>query len=338
MTAEAHKVVVTHWVPEDVLAYLREFSQPVAPHEPTVFSRSEVLAHAGDASAILACMADWVDDSFLAACPRLQVISGALKGFDNFDAMACERRGVWLTVVPDLLTEPTADLAIGLTLDLTRRITEADGHLRTNGFSGWRPAFYGCGLSGATVGVLGMGALGRAAARRLTGFGCRTVYFDQRPLPAHEEDALAVRRLDFEELLETSDIVLCLVPLTESTFHLIDTTAIARLRAGAYLINIGRGSVVDEQAVAAALVSGQLAGYAADVFEMEDWARHERPREIPPTLLAHPRTVLTPHLGSAVGIVRRDIALAAARQIRRVLSGSLPDHPVNRPRVRHDTM
>jgi phosphonate dehydrogenase len=187
VTPKPHKVVVTHWVPEDVLDYLREFSQPVAPCERTVFSQSEVGAHALDATAILACMADRVDELFLAACPRLRVISAALKGFDNFDAAACERRGVWLTIVPDLLTEPTADLAIALTLDVTRRVTEADRQLRANGFAGWRPVFYGHGLSGATVGLLGMGAVGRAVARRLIGFGCHIVYCDPRPLSPHEE-------------------------------------------------------------------------------------------------------------------------------------------------------
>jgi phosphonate dehydrogenase len=105
------------------------------------------------------------------------------------------------------------------------------------------------------------------------------------------------------------------------------------MRPDAYLINIGRGSVVDEQAVSEALTAGRLAGYAADVFEMEDWARDDRPKQIPPTLLTHPRTVLTPHLGSAVGSVRRDIAFTAARQIKQVLCGSRPDHPVNQPSI-----
>lgn len=325
------KVVVTHWVADDVLDYLREFSRPIAPREPTVFSRSEVLAHARDASAILACMADWVDGSFVAACPRLRIISAALKGFDNFDAAACEQHGVWLTIVPDLLTEPTADLAVALTLDVTRRVSEADRDLRVNGFSGWRPVFYGIGLSGATVGLLGMGALGRAVARRLIGFGCHTVYFDAQPLALHEEKTLALRKVGFEELLTMCDIVLALLPLTPNTHHLLSAAAIAQLRPGACLVNVGRGSVVDEQAVAAALIGGQLGGYAADVFEMEDWARADRPQAIPPALLKHPRTVLTPHLGSAVRTVRRDIALTAARQIQQVLSGNRPDHPVNEP-------
>jgi phosphonate dehydrogenase len=156
-----------------------------------------------------------------------------------------------------------------------------------------------------------MGALGRAVARRLIGFGCHTVYFDAQPLALHEEKTLAV---------------LALLPLTPNTHHLLSAAAIAQLRPGACLVNVGRGSVVDEQAVAAALIGGQLGGYAADVFEMEDWARADRPQAIPPALLKHPRTVLTPHLGSAVRTVRRDIALTAARQLQQVLSGNRPDH------------
>ncbi|GAA4670153.1 phosphonate dehydrogenase [Amycolatopsis dongchuanensis] len=325
------KVVVTHWVDEDVLAYLRRFAEPVAPEERTVLSRAEVLAQARDASAVLACMADRVDEEFLAACPRLRVISAALKGFDNFDADACAHHGVWLTIVPDLLTEPTADLAVALTLDVTRRVTEADRHVRAHGFAGWRPTFYGSGLTGATVGLLGMGEVGRAVARRLGGFGCALRYADPRPLPPQEERRLGARRLELGDLLATSDIVLALLPLTAETHHLLDAAALARCKPGAYLVNVGRGSVVDEHAVAGALSAGTLAGYAADVFELEDWALPDRPDRIPPALLAHPRTVFTPHLGSAVTAVRREIAFAAARQIEQVLAGERPDHPVNDP-------
>ncbi len=322
---------MTHWVPEEVLDYLREFSEPVAPGEQTVFSRSDVLAHARDAAAILACMADRVDESFLAGCPRLRVIGAALKGFDNFDAEACERRGVWLTIVPDLLIEPTADLTIALMLDVARRVTEADRQVRASGFAGWRPVFYGHGLSGTAIGLVGMGALGRAVAKRLAGFGCRAVYADPQSLLPDEEEELGTRQVDLRQLLASSESVVCVLPLTAATYHLIDAAAIARLAPGAYLVNVGRGSVVDEQAVAAALTAGKLAGYAADVFEMEDWSRSGRPKTIPRALLTHPRTVFTPHLGSAVDTVRRDVALAAARQIRQVLTGKRPDHPVNQP-------
>jgi phosphonate dehydrogenase len=220
VAAESAKVVVTHWVAEEVLDYLREFSEPVAPGEQTVFSRRDVLAHARDAAAILACMADRVDESFLAGCPRLRVIGAALKGFDNCSRQpACERRGVWLTIVPDLLIDPAADLTIALMLDVTRRVTEADRQVRASGFAGWRPMFYGHGLSDATIGLVGMGALGRAVAKRLTGFGCRTVYADPQPPPPDEEEELGTRQVDLRQLLAASDIVVgrCRLPQRPTT-------------------------------------------------------------------------------------------------------------------------
>ena len=123
-------------------------------------------------------MPDTVDDAFLAACPRLQIVSAALKGFDNFDVAACTRRGVWFTIVPDLLTEPTADLAVGLLLALTRNIFAGDREVRSGRFAGWRPGLYGAGMTGATAGIVGFGQLGRALARRLVAFGAQVVWHD----------------------------------------------------------------------------------------------------------------------------------------------------------------
>jgi phosphonate dehydrogenase len=140
-----------------------------------------------------------------------------------------------------------------------------------------------------------------------------------------------VTRLGLDPLLELSDVVVLALPLTAGTRHLLGAEALARMRPGAFLVNVGRGSVVDEDAVAAALASGQLGGYAADVFAMEDWALPDRPRRIPPRLLAHPRTLFTPHLGSAVDAVRRQMSREAARQVHQVLRGERPDHAVNEP-------
>jgi phosphonate dehydrogenase len=270
-----------------------------------------------------------VDDSFLAGCPRLRVISATLKGYDNFDADACTRRGVWLTILPDLLTVPTAELAVALILGLTRQLGPADRYVRSGQFTGWRPQFYGTGLADAAVGIIGMGQVGQAAAARLRAFGARIRYYDQQPLAPALARELAATRLGLAELLAASDIVLVLLPLTESTVHLINAAALARMRPGSFLVNVGRGSVVDEGAVAAALDTGRLAGYAADVFEMEDWALPGHPVQIPPGLLSHPRTLFTPHLGSAVDSVRRDMSLAAARQVEQALAGQRPDHAVN---------
>jgi phosphonate dehydrogenase len=327
------QVLVTHWVHPEVVSYLAGFCEPRVPSATEgIWADARVAELAATADGLITCMADTVDDSFLARCPRLRVISATLKGYDNFDADACTRRGVWLTILPDLLTVPTAELAVALILGLTRQLGPADRYVRSGQFTGWRPQFYGTGLAGATVGIAGLGQVGQAVAARLRAFGTRIVYYDQRPLDPALAGELAATRLDLAGLLAASDIVLLLLPLAADTVRLVDAAALARMRPGACLVNVGRGSVVDEQAVLAALQAGRLGGYAADVFAMEDWALPGHPARIPPGLLSHPRTLFTPHLGSAVDSVRRDMSLAAARQVEQALNGQRPDHAVNDPR------
>jgi phosphonate dehydrogenase len=327
------RVVVTHWVHPEVGEYLAGFCDPVLP-EAGVWPRERVAELASGASGLIACMADRVDEAFLAGCPRLRVVSATLKGYDNFDADACARHGTWLTILPDLLTIPAAELAVGLTIAVMRRVGEADRHVRDGGFAGWRPEFYGSGLHGATAGIVGMGRLGQAVAERLAPFGARIVYHDPRPLPEAARQRLNAARLELGELLGGSDVVLLCLPLGYGTLRLVDAAGLRNMRPGAFLVNLGRGSVVDEEAVADALQAGRLGGYAADVFAMEDWAQPGRPASIPARLLAHPRTLFTPHLGSAVAEVRRKMSFEAARQVRQVLEGGRPDHAVNEPRRR----
>jgi phosphonate dehydrogenase len=328
------RVVVTHWVHAEVTAYLASFCDPVVPGpDPGVWPRPRVAELAAGARGLIVSMADQVDDAFLAGCPRLRVVSATLKGYDNFDADACARRGVWLTILPDLLTAPTAELTVGLIIGLLRRVAEGDRHVRSGAFGGWRPRWYGATLHGATTGIVGMGEVGQAVAARLAPFGTRIVYHDRRPLPAAAQQRLQATRLDLPDLLAASDVVVVLLPLSSITVHLLDGLALNRMRPGAFLVNVGRGSVVDEEAVAGALESARLGGYAADVFAMEDWAWPGHPASVPARLLAQPRTLFTPHLGSAVDEVRRQMSLEAARQVRQVLNGERPDHAVNEPAV-----
>lgn len=331
MHAGRAKVVVTNWVHPEITDYLsKHFEVNVNPsREP--WSNDGLLARAADAHALLAFMTDRVDDAFLARCPQLRIVACALKGADNFDVEACTRRGVRVTIVPDLLTVPTAELAVGLMITLGRNVLAGDALIRRGAFRGWRPTLYGRGLDGGTVGILGMGAVGRALAHRLRGFGCALAYHDERPLDPDDEDALGLAYLSFDALLERADFLVLAAPLTPRTQHLIDARALSRLKRGALLVNPARGSIVDEEAVADALEAGHLGGYAADVFEMEDWARPDRPFDVPPRLRAHPATVLTPHLGSAVDAVRREIAMSAARDIVACLSGLRPPGAVNDP-------
>jgi phosphonate dehydrogenase len=253
------------------------------------------------------------------------MIACALKGYDNFDLAACRRHGVTVSIVPDLLIAPTAELTIGLIIALGRHILSSDRYVRGGAFQGWRPTFYGSGLDGSVVGIVGMGAVGQAIAARLAGFGCAILYHDTKPLAPDSEARLAARRVPLDDLLAASDTVVVVLPLTAGAIHLIGQAAIGRMKQGALLVNTGRGSIVDEQAVADALIAGHLGGYAADVYAMEDWARPDRPRAIPAGLLAETgRTVLTSHIGSAVDRVRREIAMQAARNIIEFLSGRRP--------------
>lgn len=321
---------MTHWVHPQVTARLAEFCDPLVPSaEQGVWSRDELLARAADAVGLVSCMADCVDEALLAACPRVRVVAAVAKGTENIDVAACARCGVWVTNLPELLTAPTAELVLGLLLALLRRIVDADASVRRGGFTGWRPSFYGTSLAGATVGIIGMGQLGQAVARRVGAFEADVVWHD--PAPASPMDAAAhgARAVSLPALLADSDVVVPLVPLTATTEGLFDAAALEAMRPGAFLVNAGRGSVVDEDAVADALESGRLGGYAADVFAFEDWRSPDRPRTIPQRLLTNPRTVFTPHLGSAVATVRQAMGLAAAEQLRQALAGQRPDYAVN---------
>jgi phosphonate dehydrogenase len=296
------------------------------------WTQAEVQARCRTATGLLAFMTDRIDDGFLAACPSLRVIGAALKGYDNIDVAAAAARGVVVTIVPDLLTVPTAELAVGLMLALGRHIVAGDREIRRDGFAGWRPRLYGTGLAGATVGILGFGKVGQAIAERLVPFGCRLLAHDDAATAPPAPLAAAVTLTGFDTVLTESDVVVLALPLTASTRHLIDAAALARMKPSARIVNPARGSLVDEAAIADALAAGRLAGYAADVFECEDWARPDRPAAIEPRLRAAAApTVLTPHIGSAVTELRRAIELSAAASILDVLQGRPPRHAVATP-------
>lgn len=330
------KVVITQPVHAEVIALLAKHCAITANCGRAAWPRAELIDKSGPADALLVFMPDVIDEEFLRHCPKLKIVAAALKGFDNFDVQAMSRRGIWFTIVPDLLTIPTAELAISLLLCLTRRVLEGDRFVRSGNFSGWRPELYGAGLSGGTLGVIGMGAIGQHIVRRLAGFDIHIVYHDPCPLKPAQEVEWSLTAVPLEQLLRQSDFVILAAPLLESNFHLINDARLSAMKTGSYLVNVGRGSVVDEAAVARALASAKLAGYAADVFELEDLQRGDRPESIPQWLLDHPaQTLLTPHLGSAVAAVRREIELRAAHNILQALDGNVPDDAVNQPLRAH---
>ncbi|WP_150304727.1 phosphonate dehydrogenase [Pseudomonas saliphila] len=324
------KLVITHRVHDEILQLLAPHCELITNQTDLTLPPEEIRKRCRDAQAMMAFMPDRVDAEFLHTCPDLRVVGCALKGFDNFDVNACTARGVWLTFVPDLLTVPTAELAIGLAVGLGRHLREADAFVRSGAFQGWQPQFYGTGLNGATVGIVGMGAIGLAMAERLQGWGATIQYYETKTVDAEVEQRLGLRKVAYDELFASSDFILLALPLNPETEHVVNAEMLGSVRPGTLLINPCRGSVVDESAVLDALERGQLGGYAADVFEMEDWARADRPRRIDPALLQHPKTLFTPHIGSAVHRVRLEIERCAAQNIIQALAGELPVNAANR--------
>lgn len=328
------KAVVANRLHDPVRTFLEAHADVVMNDDAEPWTNAGLLARCADADAIMVFMTETIDAEFLDACPNLKVVAGALKGYNNIDVAACSARSVAVTIVPDLLTEPTAELAIGLMIAVARNIVPGDSFVRSGEFQGWRPRFYGGSIDGATVAVIGAGAVGRTVLRVLKGFNCQRLYVDKRPLAGECEAELDCRQVALDEALREADFVVLGLHLMPETLHLVDADFIARMKPGSYLINPARGSVVDERAVADALASGHLAGYAADTFEMEDWTLADRPQSIDGRLLASERTVLTPHIGSAVSNVRQAIERSAAESIVAVARGEIPATAVNSDRLR----
>ncbi|MBI4805603.1 MAG: hydroxyacid dehydrogenase [Desulfovibrio sp.] len=325
-------VVITHWVHPQVLSYLERHCRVLPNESRESLPREELFSRLTHADAVMMFMPDWVDQELLDHAPKLKVIGAALKGFDNFDVKSITARGIWLTNVPDLLTVPTAELAIGLMLALSRNVLAGDRRVRSGNFQGWRPSLYGTGIQGRTVGIIGLGKLGQAVAQRLIGWEARVLGYDPVPLPDDKARELRLEQLELDELLGLADHVLLLSPLTESSHHLLNAKRLATMKSGSFLINAGRGSCVDEAAVAKALENGRLNGYSADVFEFEDWILPGRPATLSGELLSKlDQTLFTPHLGSAVEEVRLAIAMEAAENIVDALQQQQPRCAVNSP-------
>jgi phosphonate dehydrogenase len=326
------KVVITHWVHQEIIDFLQPHCELILNQTQDTLPYQTIVNRCKDADAMLGFMPDWVNNNFLAQCPDLKIVAGALKGYDNYDVKACEEHGVWFTIVPDLLTVPTAELTIGLLIAIGRQIVQSDAYIRERKFVGWKPRFYGSGLENSTVGILGMGAVGQATAKRLQGFDSNIIYFDIKRLNSDEENALNVQFKSFEHALSTSDFLVTILPLSQGNQHIINESTIDLMKPGCCIVNTGRGSTVDEKAICKALEQRRIAGYAADVFEFEDWAREDRPFSMYEGLVkASHNTVLTPHIGSAVDHVRRDIVMEAAINIVQALNGERPQGAINNP-------
>ena len=316
------RVYVTRQLRGDALDRLRHDAEVDvwADEEPP--PREELLRAIGDAEGLLCLLTDNIDAGLLDAAPRLRVISTMAVGYDHIDVDAATARGVAVCHTPGVLTETTADFAFALLLAAARRLPEGERAVREGRWTTWHPSFLvGYDVGGATLGIVGLGQIGQAVARRARGFEMRVLYHS-RHRNEHAERELGCAYAAFEELLSLSDAVTVHVPLMPETRHLFNEAAFRQMKPTAIFVNTSRGAVVDEAALHHALASHQIAAAAIDVTETEPMSPHD-------PLLRLPNLLVTPHIASASVVTRGRMAGLAVDNLLAVLSGGQPAHCVN---------
>ena len=311
------KVAVTRPLPEAGLAELRA-AHTVEIYDPAIDGDADedrLITMAQDAEALIPTVADSISERVLAASSHLRIVAQFGVGTDNIDLDAARAHGIVVTNTPDVLTDATADFAFALLLAAARHLCAADQFVRDGAFQRWETTMMmGMELRGKILGIVGLGRIGRAMARRALGFGMRVMYHNRRPINFTIARRLSAQYVSLEELLTQSDVVSLHCALNDESYHLLDAAAFDRMKPSALLVNTARGPLVDEKALVRALQEGQLAGAGLDVFEQEP--------AVHPGLLDHPRVVLAPHLGSATVEARTAMARMAAEAVLAALDGA----------------
>ncbi len=316
------RVFVTRQLPGDALDRLRRETHAQVWPDELPPSRDELLSAVTQIEGLLCLLTDNIDAGLFDAAPGLRVVSTMAVGYDHIDVEAATSRGVVVCHTPGVLTETTADFAFALLLAAARRLPEGDRAVREGRWTTWHPSFLlGRDVHGATLGIVGIGQIGTAVARRAAGFGMRVLYHSRTRQPEVEEE-LGCCYVSFEELLAQSDFVTVHVPLTPETRHLFGAAAFQRMKPTAVFVNTSRGAVVDETALHRALESKQIAAAAVDVTESEPLGKHD-------PLLRLPNLLVTPHIASASVATRSRMAGMAVDNLLAVLNGRSPEHCVN---------
>lgn len=318
------KVLVSAALPGPALDLLRRHHDVEVGPEPVGLGRDGLLARIGDAAAVITRVSDRVDEGLIEAAPALRIVANCGVGVDNVDLAACRRRGIIVTNTPDVLTEATADFTLALILAAARRVAEGDRLVRAGEWRGFSLTdMLGVRVTGASLGIVGFGRIGRAVAERARGFSMRVRYAQRHRADAGgagADGAIAATHVPLDELFAESEIVCLCCPLNESTRGLVSRERLARMKRGAVLVNTARGACVDSLAVAEALRSGQLSAAGLDVYPNEP--------AVDPALLACENAVLTPHIASAERPTREGMASLSAESVIDVLAGRAPRHPV----------
>ncbi len=319
---ERMRVVVTRRIPEPGLALLRAAAEVWVNPEDRPLSREELLDHVASADGVLGQLTDRIDAAFFDAATRLRGYANYAVGFDNIDVAEATRRGLPVSNTPDVLTTATAEMAWALVFAVARLVVSTDALLRSGAWPGWGPLqFLGQEVTGKTLGIFGPGRIGTAMARMSRGFSMPIVYCGGRRPNETLEQEFGAKRLPFDAFLETADIVSIHAPLTDTTRHAFDAAAFSRMKPTSILVNTGRGPIVDEAALVAALRENRIAGAGLDVYEFE-------PR-LAAGLADLPNVVVTPHIGSATVTAREGMATLAARNLVAMLAGQTPPTCLN---------
>jgi gluconate 2-dehydrogenase len=317
-------VLATRATFPDIAARLREHFDVEDNPGDTVWSPDELIRRLQGKAGVMSTGSERIDAALLAACPQLKAVCNVGVGYNNIDVPACTARGVLVTNTPDVLTETTADFGFALMMAAARRISESERAVRAGEWTrtGIFDHFVGADIHGATLGILGMGRIGQAIARRgALGFGMKVIYHNRSRLDAALEAECQARYVGKEELLKTADHVVLVVPYTPASHHTIGAAELALMKPTATLVNIARGGIVDDAALAVALRERRIAAAGLDVFEGEP--------KVHPDLLTVPNVVLTPHIASATVPTRQAMADLAVDNLIGFLVDGKPVTPLN---------
>lgn len=317
------KVFVTRKIPKPGLDILEERCEVKVNPSPRSLTKEELIEKTKGTDGLLCLLTDTVDKKVMDANPDLKIISNYAVGYDNIDVEEATKRNIMVTNTPGVLTDTTADLTWALLMSMARRIVEADKFTREGNFRGWEPMlFLGFDVHHATLGIIGLGRIGKTLAKRAKGFEMRVIYTDVKRASKEVEDQLRAEFVPLEDLLSTSDFISIHTPLTAGTHHLIGENELKMMKETACLINAARGPIVDEEALVRALQNRWIAGAALDVYENEP--------DLAPGLSELDNAVILPHIGSASVATRTKMATMAANNLAAGLRGKLPANLVNK--------
>jgi len=318
------KVLVTREVFDETFDFLARFFEIESNQSDAPLTPAQLANRLADKEGALTTLSERIDAALLAQCPKLKAVCNIAVGFNNIDLKACQAHGVMATNTPGVLDDSTADFTLALILATARRVTEAEQYLRAGKWSGWKlKQFLGTDVHHATLGILGMGRVGQAVARRAHGFEMTVLYHNSRRLSAEVEKNCGAAYVSMDELFARADILTVHTPYSPATHHLLGAAQFAKMKPGAILINAARGGVVDDTALIEALKRGTIAAAGLDVFENEP--------TLNPDFLKLTNVVLTPHIASSSEATRRRMAMLAAENLVAALTTGKPPNLLHPP-------